>query len=143
MGFHYDVANGGYTIITKKFDPELLFGTKGIRFFYRGKDKEGGPNTIEFKLILKYPSDTQDTIYGILWNGASDTDDQWKQVDVLYRDLFCWLPAENCKRHGDQPDLTAVDRLDFVVSNKPGAGDPPGSGDVALDDVQAIPACSP
>jgi hypothetical protein len=49
---------------------------------------------------------------------------------------MCWFPEENCKRHGNRLDLTAVDRLDFAISNKP--GDQVGSGKVAFDDVWGI-----
>jgi hypothetical protein len=142
VGFHYDVANGGYTIITKKVDPNVLSGTMGIRFFYRGN---GAPSTIELKLILMFPNDQEDTVYGVLWNAATETGDQWIQVDVLYSDFTCWFSEknDNCQRHGTHLDLTVVDRLDLVVSCKPEDGSQCGSGDIAFEDIQTILPVSP
>lgn len=130
----YDLGNEGYVIITKGIDPRMLSGTTGISFFYKGR---GAANTIEFKLMLKYPGDEDDTTYGVLWNRATNTGDNWTQVEVLYSDFTCWWPGENCQKHGNKLDLTMVDGLDFAVSNKP-PGDEVGSGRVAFDDVLGI-----
>jgi len=129
----YDLGRDGYVIITRRFDPRVLVGTTGISFFYKGT---GATNTIEFKLMLKFPGDTDDTTYGILWNSATNTGDNWTQMNVLYSDFTCWWPSENCQRHGNKLDLTVVDRFDFAVSNKP--DDQVGSGKVAFDDVWGI-----
>jgi len=129
----YDLGNAGYVVITRGIDPRVLSGTTGISFFYKGK---GAANTIELKLILRYPGDKDDTTYGVLWNKATNTDDSWTQIKVFYSDFACWWPGENCQAHGNKLDLTMVDRLDFAVSNK--AGDEVGSGRVAFDDVLGI-----
>ena len=132
----YDLGvagDGGYDVITKGIDTRMLAGTTGISFYYKGKDPA---NTIEFKLILRYPGDDGDTTYGILWNRATNTQDIWTQMPVDYSDFKCWWPGDKCQKHGNKIDLTAVDRLDLVVSNK--AGDDGGSGKAAFDDVVGI-----
>ena len=129
----YDLERDGYVIITRHFDPSVLTGTIGLSFFYKGT---GVTNTIEFKLMLRYPGDTDDTTYGIMWNRASNTDGNWTHMRVLYSDFACLWPVANCQKHGNKLDLTRVDRLDFAISNKP--GDQVGSGKGAFDDVLGI-----
>jgi Carbohydrate binding domain (family 11) len=130
----YYLARGGWLIITKGVDPQVLSGTTGISFYHKGS---GAPNTIEFKLMLRYPDDTDDTTYGVSWHQATDTGGDWKLEDVPYSDFACWWPAENCVAH-PKLDLTKVLRMDFAVSNKPDFGDQVGSGSVAFDDVVGI-----
>jgi len=129
----YDLERDGYVIITRHFDPSVLTGTIGLSFFYKGT---GVTNTIECKLMLRYPGDTDDTTYGIMWNRASNTDGNWTHMRVLYSDFACLWPVANCQKHGNKLDLTRVDRLDFAISNKP--GDQVGSGKGAFDDVLGI-----
>jgi len=131
----YDVKNAGYVVITKNINPKVLSGTAGMSFFYKGS---GAPNTIEFKLMLRYPGDNDDTTYGITWNGATDTGDKWTLVEVPYTDFTCWWPGPNCQKHGDRLDLMMVLRMDFAISNKPDRGDMAGSGKVAFDDVLGL-----
>ena len=130
---NYDVGKDGYVIITKRVDPQMLSGTRGIRFRYSG---QGAANSMEFKLLLKYPGDTEDTTYGILLPRATHTNNQWWEVEVPYTEMTCWWPAPNCALHGNLLDPTVVDRLDFVVANKP--GDDPGSGWVLFKDVLGL-----
>jgi hypothetical protein len=129
----YDVGDWGYVVVTKGVNATLLKDSVGISFRYKGS---GAVNSIEFKLILKYEGDTGDTTFGKLIRRATDTGDEWIQEDVLYTDMECWWPEENCELHGDQLDTAAVLRLDFVVSNK--EGDDPGEGVVYFTDVVTI-----
>ncbi|HMB23171.1 MAG: hypothetical protein ACM33V_03450, partial [Chloroflexota bacterium] len=95
----------------------------------------GEYNTLEFKLLLRYPEHTGDTIYGIVWRRDTNTNGKWVQKEVPYSDIWCWGPAEACADH-PEVDVTKVDRLDFAVSNKP--GDDPGSGWLLIKDVFGI-----
>jgi hypothetical protein len=134
VGISYNVTDAGYVIITKGVDPKVLSGTTGISFYYRGS---GAPNTIESKLMLRYPGDTDDTTYGVSLHKATDTGDNWILVEVPYSDFTCWWPGENCEKH-PRLDLTMVLRMDFAISNKSNFGDQVGSGWVAFDDVVGI-----
>lgn len=129
----YAVGKDGFVIITKGIKSRALSGTEGIEFSYMGR---GAANSIEFKLLLRYTGDDDDTTYGILWNRATDTGGLWLNMDVFYSDMKCWWPEANCKLHGDLLDITMVDRFDFVVSNKP--GDEAGSGWVRFKEVFGI-----
>jgi hypothetical protein len=130
---NYDVGKDGYVIITKRIDSQRLSDTRAIRFRYNG---QGAANSIEFKLLLKYPGDAEDTTYGVLLPRATYTNNQWREVEVPYTEMTCWWPAPNCALHGNLLDPTVVDRLDFVVANKP--GDDPGSGWVLFKDVLGL-----
>ncbi len=129
----YDIGKDGYVIISKSLNARELSNTEGIIFHYKGR---GRRNTIEVKLILRYPDDTDDTTYGILLPRATDTDNKWLEMKVLYRDMECWWPAPNCALHENLLDQTMIDRLDFAISNKP--GDDPGSGWVQIKDILEI-----
>lgn len=136
LEIYYDVRKNGYVIITKDLNPQILTGTKGVSFSYKGS---GAPNTIELKLLLRYPGDSEDTVFGVLWNQATDTSDNWVSVEALYDINFtCWWPANLCHNHDDKLDLTAVKRIDFAISNKPDNGDIAGTGKVAFDDLVGI-----
>ena len=134
VGISYDVTDAGYVIITKGVDPKMLSGTMGISFYYR---RSGAPNTIEFKLMLRYPGDTDDTTYGVRLHKATATGDNWTLVEVPYSDFACWWPSANCQKH-PRLDLTMVLRMDFAISNKSDFGDQVGSGWVAFEDVVGI-----
>jgi hypothetical protein len=129
----YDIGKSGYITVTKSFDSSELSGTEGISFIYMGK---GNPNSLEFKLMLRYPGDVEDTTYGILWNRATDTNDKWLEMQVMYDEMTCWWPAGNCAAHGSVLDPKMVDRLDFAISNK--EGDQEGSGWIMIKDVFGI-----
>lgn len=129
----YDVGTDGYVVITKNIVQDVLLDTKGISFLYKGS---GSINSIEFKLILKYSDGEGDTTYGFLWNRATDTNNTWIPINLLYSDMACWWPEDNCLKYGDALDPTKVIRLDFVVSSK--VGDDPGSGIVLFSDVVGI-----
>lgn len=131
--FTYNVGQFGYVVITHSVNPRVLSDTEGISFLYKGR---GAPNSIEFKLLLKYPDFDEHTTYGFIWDRATDTGNKWIKMEVLYRDMRCWWPEENCDTHGDLLDITMVDKLDFVVVCKP--GNLPGSGWVLLKDVLGI-----
>ncbi len=129
----YDVGKDGYVVMTHSLDPGLLSGSEGIRFLYKGV---GAPNSIEFKLLMKYPGFSGDTTFGKLYNRATETGSKWIEVAVPFHVLECWWPDENCADHGEVFDTTRILRLDLVVSNK--AGDEPGSGWVIFKDVSVM-----
>lgn len=132
----YDIKTEGWVSIAKKIDPEILLETIGLSFFYKGTDAS---NTIELKLVLKYPGDKGETTFGAFWNRATDTGDQWTQIEALYDVEFeCWWPEELCQVHEDNLDLTAVESIDLAISNRSGSGDIAGSGKVAFDDLAGI-----
>ena len=125
----YDLKEGGWVLISKVIDPEILSEYEGIRFYYKGS---GEPNTIELKLIYE---DT--TTFAVEWHGATVADD-WVSVEVPYSGFNCLWPADNCQRHGNELDLKKVKKIEFAISNKPDHGDAYGSGWVIIDDVQGI-----
>jgi len=127
----YDLEEWGWVLISNIIDPEILSGTKGIKFFYKGS---GEPNTIELKLIY---GDVGGTTFGVLWNRATVTDD-WVSFEVPYTYFDCWWPEDNCLLYGNELDLDKVRKIEFAISNKPEDGDASGSGKVIIDDVQGI-----
>ena len=129
----FDIRGGGYVFVNKLIDEQPLLESTGMLFRYKG---DGASNSIELKLILRYPGDSDDTTYGIIWNRATDTDNQWLQKEIDYGQFECWWPDENCQQHGNDIDLSQVDRLDVVVSNKP--GDENGAGWIRFDDILGI-----
>ncbi len=129
IGISYDLKEWGWVLISKNINPEKLSKYEGIRFYYKGS---GEPNTIELKLIYE---DT--TTFGVVWHGATVADD-WVSVEVPYSDFYCWWPANNCLRYGNELDLEKVRKIEFTISNKPDDGDVYGSGWVIIDDVQGI-----
>lgn len=126
----FDLKESGWVLITRGIYPGLLFETSGISLFYRGS---GAPNTLELKLILRYPGDTDDTTFGMAWPRATLTDNQWVLIEAPYSSFTCWWPQSNCAKHGDVLDLTKVVKIDLAISNK--SGDLPGYGEVAFDDL--------
>jgi hypothetical protein len=130
----YNLVETSFVAITHAVDPRVLDETSGISFYYSGG---GASNTIEFKLILRYPDHTDDTTYGYALHQATNTLDTWALAEVPYDDLECWWPEENCQDH-PRPDLTRLQRMDFAVSHKPDDGDEAGTGWVLFDDVEGI-----
>jgi hypothetical protein len=128
----YELGVDGFVILTKGFDSRELLRTKGISFVYSGM---GEYNTLEFKLLLRYPAHEGDTTYGIIWRRETNTDGKWVKKEVPYTDLWCWGPSEDCTDH-PEVDITKAARLDFAVSNKP--GDDPGPGWIQIKDVLGI-----
>ncbi len=128
----YVLGVDGFAILTKKLNSKTLAGTDGISFSYMG---EGFSNTLEFKVLLRYPDHGGDTTYGIVWNRATNTDGKWLEMKVPYSDLWCWGPPSDCAEHPDV-DIKMVDRLDFAVSNK--TGNPPSPGWILIKDVFGI-----
>jgi hypothetical protein len=131
----YEVSQGGWILITRRMDAGVLSNTRGISFSYKGI---GAPNTVEFKMALRYPGDDKDTTFGKKWNNATDTDNTWVQLRALYgQDITCWWPSELCEKHGHTPDLAAVYKIELGVSHQ--AGDTPGLGKVTFDELVRIP----
>ncbi len=128
----YNLPKGGWALITKNLLPNQLVGTTGISFFYKGS---GGPNTIEVKLMLRYPGAGDDTTYGFRFYTATETGGAWQLAQVPYSDFSCWWQGAECSEY-PRLDLTKVLRMDLAVSNQP--GDTAGSGTVAFDQVEAF-----
>ena len=135
----YEIRTQGWVSIAKNIDSQILLETKGIGFFYKGS---GAANTIELKLVMRYPDDAEDTTYGVLWNRATDTKGNWMHIEKLYDiDFTCFWPETLCQQHGDnldQTNLGFVRTIDLAISNRPNSGDVAGSGKVALDDLAGI-----
>jgi hypothetical protein len=129
----YDLAEGGWGSIWKGMDPQLLAGTAGISFWYKGS---GASNTIEFKLRLLYPGDTEETYFYTSKHISTNTDGRWKLVEVPYSSFDCKHPGSNCMdaRTGKPRalDLMKVVKIDFAIANK--SGDKAGVGTVAIDE---------
>jgi len=131
----FDLKNKGWVGITRRVDTQLLLGTKGITFHYKGT---GAPNTIELKLLLRYPGDPDDTTFGASWKRATDTNESWVSAEALYdRDFTCWWPVDLCEKHDKALNLNYVQRIDFAISNK-SDDDTVGLGKVAFDDLAGI-----
>lgn len=130
----FDLRNSGWVLIKKNITPEDLAGTKGVSFLYNGI---GAPNSIELKLLLRYPGDSLDTTFGVLWNRATNTGDEWRSHEALYEvDFRCWGPDDLCKQHGNTFDMESVQRIEFGIANK--NGDSPGLGKVTFDELILI-----
>jgi hypothetical protein len=87
--------------------------------------------------LLQYPGDSLDTTFGVIWNRATDTGDQWKTHEALYEvDFKCWGPKELCDNHGNTFDMESVHRIEFGISNK--NGDAPGLGKLTIEDLILI-----
>ncbi len=133
----YDVKKYGWVVIEKDIKPSILSEITGISFYYRGGDVSNTPNTIELKLMLRYIGDVDETVFGVLWYGATNAGTGWKLIEVPFGDFTCWWPDANCDKH-EELDLTNVLRLSFAISNKPEYRDEDGIGEIAFDDVLGL-----
>lgn len=133
----YDVKKYGWVVIEKNIKPSILSEITGISFYYRGGDVSNTPNTIELKLMLRYLDDVDETVFGVLWYGATNAGTDWKLIEVPFGDFTCWWPDANCDKH-EELDLTNVLRLSFAISNKPEYRDEDGIGEIAFDDVLGL-----
>ena len=123
----YDLKEKGLVSIAKDIDPEILSGTKGIKFFYKGS---GEPNTLI--LGLRYEDYTS---FGVALHRVTVTD-VWVPIEVPYTYIDCW--SEESQHYGKKLDLTKVRKVVFLIANFPEKGDVFGSGSVIIDDVQGI-----
>jgi hypothetical protein len=130
----YNVKSDGSVVMSRNVEPSQLLGTEGIRVYYKGS---GAPNTLEFRLILRYPGDPSDTTFGVSRNRATNTGDKWKLLTASYDDFRCWF-GQNCEKHKDAPDPMAVKAIVIAVSNNPGAEDVEGPGIVIIDGLQGM-----
>jgi hypothetical protein len=128
----FDLQEWGWMGISKEIDPQVLQGTEGVRFFYRGS---GAPNTIEFKMLYAPNRQGESAIFSVLWPAVTVTED-WKMLEVRYDELGCWKETP-CPIDG-KFDPQQAWRIDFAVSNKAQMGDTPGAGIVAIDEVQGV-----
>ena len=129
----YAVREYGYVGIAKYLIHCQLFGTRGIRFSYKGS---GALNTTEFKLIYAPNGQGKETVFSLVRNSSTDTKGQWLLVEALYSEFKCW-PDTGCSAD-ESLDISRVCKVDFAISNKPAEGDVPGTGVVLIDDIQAV-----
>lgn len=130
MKLSYTLSEDSWVIVTKEINPQILAGTKGIRFYYKG---DGAPNTIELKLICTPDSNEKSAVYSVLWNDATNARD-WMSLEASYVSFVC------CTGTGCQPGEALkpenVWKIEIAVSNKP--FDTPGEGFILIDDIQAF-----
>lgn len=128
----FELQEWGWMGVSREIEPQMLQGTRGIRFFHRG---DGAPNTIEFKVLYAPNAQGESAIFSVLWPGVTATED-WETLEVHYDDLSCW--EETPCEPGETVDPAKVWKLDFAVSNKAHLGDVPGAGVVVIDEVQGV-----
>ncbi|AKB52311.1 hypothetical protein MSBRW_3058 [Methanosarcina barkeri str. Wiesmoor] len=120
----YNLKKDGFVGISKNIDSEILTDGKGIRFYYK---LSGEPNTIQIKLIDKDGSQ-----FGIYFAQTKAVGD-WTPVEISYSNFDLW-GSESDK----SLNLKNIEKLEFVVANKPELGDSPGSGSVFIDKIEVI-----
>ncbi|MEM4721639.1 MAG: hypothetical protein QXT73_06245 [Candidatus Methanomethylicaceae archaeon] len=123
----------GYVGISKSLIPCQLFGTRGIRFSYKGT---GARNSVEVKLIYTPDGRGREAVFSVIKNQATDTNGKWVFFEALYSEFKCW-PDTGCSA-ADSLDISRVQRIDFAISNKPDQRDVAGVGAVLIDEVQAF-----
>jgi hypothetical protein len=128
----FELQEWGWLGMSREIEPQMLQGTKGIRFFHQGS---GAPNTIEFKVLYAPNEQGQSAIFSVLWPGVTVTED-WEILEVRYDELACW--EETPCEPGEVVDAAKVWKIDFAISNKAHLEDTPGAGVVAIDEVQGI-----
>jgi hypothetical protein len=135
LELNYTVQKDGYAGVSREISSGILNGTKAIGFTYKGSsDAEPfAANTIELKLLYKPDASGKSSIFGILWNHATDVD-RWTSLEAPYNLFICWT-ATGCQP-GETLEPNKVWKIDIAVSNKP--GDTPGSGTILIDDVQGL-----
>lgn len=129
----YALKEWGYVGITRLLIPCELFGTRGIRFSYRGT---GAPNSVEVKLIYTPDGRGREAVFSVIRNRATDTNGKWVLFEALYSEFKCW-PDTGCSATNPL-DISKVQKIDFAISNKRDLGDVAGVGAVLIDDVQAF-----
>ncbi len=133
----YDLENGGWVSIWKTVDPQVLSNSAGISFYYEGI---GASNTLEVKLRLLYPGDTEETYFYTSKKINTDTHGDWIRVKAPFTSFVCKHPAHLCvdPQTGEPRalDPAKVVKIDFGIaaigSNEAGAGT------VKLDDVVGL-----
>jgi hypothetical protein len=111
----------------RTINPEILFGSKGIGFTYKGT---GAANTIEFKLTCKNKQGKAAS-YRTIRNKVTNTND-WSFIEIPYSQLVCFLDCEE----GDHVNISDVCKIDIAISNK--TGDMLGAGAILLDDIVGV-----
>jgi len=124
----YDLKEKDYVLIYKEINPEILFGKKGIKFFYKAS---GGPNMLT--IGLEYEDSTK-----FISSGRATVTDNWVPVEVLFHQFKCENDEEYKAYGGESVDLKKVCIIVFIIWNCPEQGNVYGSGKVIIDDVQGI-----
>ncbi|MDD3247930.1 MAG: carbohydrate binding domain-containing protein [Methanosarcina sp.] len=120
----YNLMKDGFVGISKNIDSEKLADAKGIRFYYK---LSGEPNTIQIKLI-----DQDGLHFGTLFAQTKAVDD-WTPIEVSFSNFDLWS-SESAK----SLNLKSIEKLEFVIANKPEFGDSPGTGSVFIDKIEVI-----
>ena len=130
MEIDYTIETDGYVAVSREISSEILSGTQGIRFSYKGS---GAPNTIELKMIYRPDAEGKSAVFSVLWNRATGVQD-WTSLESPYSLFVCWTDT-GCQA-GESLDLGRVWKIDIAISNK--KGDTPGSGTVLIDCIYGI-----
>ncbi|MFY1112612.1 MAG: hypothetical protein AB3K77_13135 [Methanosarcinaceae archaeon] len=120
----YNLKKNGFVGISKNIDSEKLVDAKGIRYHYK---LSGEPNTIQVKLI-----DNDGAQFGT-FSTQTKAVDEWTLVEVSFSNFDLWWPVS-----AKSLSLENIEKLEFVVANKPEFGDSPGTGSVFIDEVEVI-----
>jgi hypothetical protein len=133
----YNLDRGGWVSIWKSLDPQLLSNTGGISFYYMGS---GASNTVQFKLRLLYPDDTEETYFYASQQLHTNTGGKWKLVKVPYSSFSCVHPTAQCANHRTgffhSLDPAKVVKIDLAIANT--SGDKAGQGVVTFDDIAGM-----
>ncbi len=133
----YDLENGGWVSIWKTVDPQALSNSAGISFYYEGI---GASNTLEVKLRLLYPGDTEETYFYTSKQINTDTHGNWTRVKAPFTSFVCKHPAHLCvDPQTGEPcalDPAKVVKIDFGIATI--GSNEAGAGTVKLDDVVGL-----
>ncbi len=133
----YNLERGGWVSIWKTVDSQMLSNTGGISLYYRGS---GASNTIELKLRLLYPGDTEETYFYASRHISTNTGGRWKLLKVPYGSFSCQHPVSQCADHQTgffrSLDPTKVVKIDLAITNK--GNDKVGSGTVTFDNIVGL-----
>ena len=127
----YNLKDNGWVVISKNIDPEILSGTEGIRFYYKGT---GEPNTIEFKLMYTDESYANKATFAFLKNKANEKG-EWTSEAVPLNKFKCVSPQEICKSDST-PDISKIRKIEIAVSKQ--QGDSGGPGTLIIDDIYGM-----
>lgn len=136
----YEITEFGSLMFNRALDFQTVLHTSGIRFSYQGGDinGSGANNTIEIRLIFRWPEDHEEVLFDYTINNATNTHGEWKTVTLPYDQFTCQFPAVLCRAHQNTVDLSYITRVELALSNKPDKGDVPGQGFLILEDMFGI-----
>jgi hypothetical protein len=137
LSFHLPTL-GGWGLINRPVDPEMLAGKLGFVFTYKGS---GARDTLEMKLI-----DSDGVTFGSKWNAATNTQGTWKEQQVSFDQFSCWWTANLMDNHcpaGARLNPQKMVSLEFAVSVKPGDDFDPDLGASGVVSISALRLAAP